>query len=55
MRKGFLELKVRAALAYYARKRFGLDRAPDTVKPQDQQIVLANALEVERALASLGQ
>jgi hypothetical protein len=53
MRKGSLELKVRAALTYYAQKRFRLDRAPDTVKPQDQQIVLANALEVQAALARL--
>jgi hypothetical protein len=50
MRKGALELKVRAALTYYALKRLGLDRAPDTVKPQDQQIVLENRGEVEAAM-----
>jgi WYL domain len=55
MTKGILRIEVRAALAYYARKRLGLDRAPDTVKPNDQQIVLANPEEVHALLTRLGQ
>jgi predicted DNA-binding transcriptional regulator YafY len=50
MKKGTLELSVRAALTYYARKRLGLDRPPDSVRPQDQQIVLENADEVDAEL-----
>jgi hypothetical protein len=53
MVKGFLELEVRAALTYYARKRLGLDRPADAVKPQDQQIILTNDEEVCAALIRL--
>jgi predicted DNA-binding transcriptional regulator YafY len=53
MKKGRLELRVRAALAYYARKRLGLDRAADAVKPQDQQIVLTNAEEIQARLTAV--
>ena len=53
MKKGNLELTVRAALTYYARKRLGLDRPPDSVRPQDQQIVLENSDEVDAELHRL--
>jgi WYL domain len=53
MVKGFLELEVRAALTYYARKRLGLDRPGDAVKPQEQQIILTNDEEVCAALERL--
>lgn len=55
MKKGSLELTVRAALTYYARKRLGLDRAAVSVKPQDQQIVLENSDEVEAVLRQFGE
>ena len=55
MKKGSLELTVRAALTYYARKRLGLDRPADSVRPQDQQIVLKNTDEVEAALSRFGE
>src|SRR5216683_2928621 len=55
MKKGSLELRVRAALTYYARKRLGLDREVDSVRPQDQQIVLENSDEVEGVLHRLGK
>jgi len=54
MRRGILELEVRAALTYYARKRLGLDRRADTLRPHDQQIVLVNVDEVEAVLQELG-
>ncbi len=54
MTDGILKIEVRAALAYYARKRLGLDRASATVRPNDQQIVLANAEEVQTLLMRLG-
>jgi hypothetical protein len=54
MRKGTVGLQVRAALTYYACKRLGLDRPPDTVRPQDQQIVLENRGEVEAAMQEFG-
>ena len=53
MNKGSLKLTVRAALTYYARKRLGLDRPPDSVRPQDQQIVLENSDEVDAELHRL--
>lgn len=53
MKKGIVELGVRAALAYYTRKRLGLDRAPNSARPEDQQIVLENLAEVEAALRQL--
>lgn len=54
MKKGALELRVRAALTYYTCKRLGLDRWPDSVRPQDQQIVLENRGEVEVAMHKFG-
>jgi predicted DNA-binding transcriptional regulator YafY len=53
MKKGRLELRVRAALAYYARKRLGLDRAAEAIEPQDQQIVLTNAEEIQPRLTAV--
>jgi predicted DNA-binding transcriptional regulator YafY len=44
MAKGVVEIEVRAAFAYYARKRLGLDRPPEHLRPQDQQIVLLKAM-----------
>lgn len=55
MKDGVLQFEVRAALAYYARKRLGLDDRPDTARPRDQQIVLINADEVQVRLANLEQ
>jgi len=53
MKEGVLELGVRAALTYHARKRLGLDRTAEAAKPQNQQIVLTNAEEVQALLTSL--
>jgi predicted DNA-binding transcriptional regulator YafY len=49
MTEGRLEIEVRAAFAYYVRKRLGLDRPPEEKRPQDQQIVLQNAAEIDAA------
>jgi predicted DNA-binding transcriptional regulator YafY len=46
MRGGKTEIKVRRALLYYALKRLGLDTDPGVRRPQDQQIILLNSLEV---------
>lgn len=46
MRGGMAKIKVRRALLYYALKRLGLDTDPAARKPQDQQIVLANAEQI---------
>jgi predicted DNA-binding transcriptional regulator YafY len=48
MKKGRLQIEVRAAFAYYVRKRLGLDQPPEQRRAQDQQIVLLNAAEVDR-------
>src|SRR6056297_731551 len=47
MRGGRAKIKVRRALLYYALRRLGLDTDPATREPQDQQIVLLNAAEVD--------
>jgi predicted DNA-binding transcriptional regulator YafY len=47
MRGGKAKIKVRRALLYYALRRLGLDTDPATREPQDQQIVLLNAAEVD--------
>jgi predicted DNA-binding transcriptional regulator YafY len=52
MRDGELEIEVRVAFAYYVRKRLGLDRPADQSRPQDQQIVLLNAMEVDAIFAA---
>jgi hypothetical protein len=43
---GKVKIRVRRALLYYALKRLGLDTDPAARKPQDQQIVLANAEQI---------
>lgn len=43
---GLAEITVRKSMLYYTLKRFGLDTDPEARRPQDQQIVLANAAEV---------
>jgi hypothetical protein len=42
MEDGTAEIRVRRSMLYYTLKRLGLDTAPDTRRPQDQQIVLLN-------------
>jgi predicted DNA-binding transcriptional regulator YafY len=44
MENGSVTIPVRRALLYYALKRLGLDTDPAARKPQDQQVVLINAL-----------
>lgn len=51
MRNGGLAIEVRAAFAYYVRKRLGLDRPARERRPQDQQIVLLNSAEIDAACA----
>ena len=46
MQNGRVVISVRRALLYYALKRLGLDTDPAARKPQDQQIVLLNAVEI---------
>lgn len=46
MQNGRVVVSVRRALLYYALKRLGLDTDPAARKPQDQQIVLLNAVEI---------
>lgn len=43
---GLAEITVRKSMLYYTLKRLGLDTDPEARRPQDQQIVLANAAEV---------
>ena len=47
MRGGKANIPVRKALLYYALKRLGLDTDPAARRPQDQQIVLLNANELQ--------
>ena len=54
MTDGVFEVPTRACLAYYCMRQFGLDRAPDEVKPERQQIVLLNREEVEAVMAETG-
>jgi predicted DNA-binding transcriptional regulator YafY len=55
MRGGKAKIKVRRALLYYALRRLGLDTDPAAREPQDQQIVLLNAAELDaRASTVIG-
>jgi len=47
MRHGRARISVRKALLYYALKRLGLDTDPAARRPQDQQIVLLNGIELD--------
>jgi predicted DNA-binding transcriptional regulator YafY len=49
MRGGRAKITVRRALLYYALRRLGLDTDPAARRPQDQQIVLMNAPEIEHS------
>jgi hypothetical protein len=49
---GQTEIKVRKSMLYYTLKRLGLDTDPSARRPQDQQIILANADEVYALLGS---
>jgi hypothetical protein len=50
MTSGSAKISVRRALLYYALKRLGLDSAPGSRKPEEQQIVLiASGAEMRRA------
>ena len=51
---GEFEVTTRICLAYYCMRQFGLDRRPNEVKPERQQIVLINRDEVEAAMAETG-
>jgi hypothetical protein len=46
MRDGTAKIKVRRALLYYALNRLGLDTDPAARRPQDQQIVLLNRIQL---------
>lgn len=46
MENGSVTIPVRKALLYYALKRLGLDTDPAARKPQDQQIVLLNPVQL---------
>nr|WP_247651350.1 WYL domain-containing protein [Roseovarius autotrophicus] len=55
MRGGKTKIKVRRALLSYALRRLGLDTDPAARRPQDQQIVLLNAADLDaRAAAFIG-
>ncbi|EDM71444.1 hypothetical protein RAZWK3B_14524 [Roseobacter sp. AzwK-3b] len=47
MEEGRAQISVRRALLFYALKRLGLDTDPSARRPQDQQIVLLNAVSNE--------
>jgi predicted DNA-binding transcriptional regulator YafY len=47
MRGGRAELKVRRALAHYAKQRLGLDLDPAARTPQDQHIVLVEERDAQ--------
>jgi hypothetical protein len=54
MTGGSAKISVRRALLYYALRRLGLDSAPGSRKPEEQQIVLlASSAEVRRAEAEM--
>lgn len=50
MEGGRATIPVKRALLYYALKRLGLDTDPSARRPQDQQIVLLNADEINSAM-----
>jgi predicted DNA-binding transcriptional regulator YafY len=50
MTRGRLEIRTRAALVEYTLKAFNLDPRKQEVKPEAQQIVIANFKEIERYL-----
>lgn len=54
MEDGVVEVTTRACMVPYLRKRLGLDKDPDGLKPNEQQIVLLNRVEVEKALRASG-
>lgn len=49
MKDGVLAVEIRTCMVFYLQRQLGLDRDPNTVEPQRQQIVLLNREEVERA------
>lgn len=51
---GQADITVRKSMLYYTLKRLGLDTDPAARRPQDQQIVLANAAEVFALLGRSG-
>ena len=54
MEGGVITVTTRVCMAHYVKRRFGLNRDPKTVSPKDQQIVLLNTDEVERAIREAG-
>lgn len=54
MAGGGFEVTTRVCLAYYCMRQLGLDRKPDEVKPERQQIALTNRDEVEAAMVEAG-
>jgi len=53
MRKGRVEIPVRAALVHYMRRWLRLDLDPRQAKPEQRQVVLLNVEEVEQRMAEL--
>ena len=49
MQGGSTKIRVRRALLYYALKRLGLDIDPAARRPQDQQIVLLNKIQINQS------
>ncbi|MBR9800809.1 WYL domain-containing protein [bacterium] len=49
MTDGVIEMTLRLCLAYYLERQFGLDRDPDHLEPERQQVVLANRDELMAA------
>jgi hypothetical protein len=54
MVNGELAVETRACFSFYLERRMGLDRDPDTDRPERQQIVLLNPEEVKRARVETG-
>jgi hypothetical protein len=54
MGDGVVEVTTRACMAPYLKRRYGLNKDPRKVSPKEQQIVLLNCDEVERAMRDAG-
>ncbi|MFZ6755473.1 WYL domain-containing protein [Undibacterium sp. Dicai25W] len=50
MKNGYLEVKTRAPLVYYTLKTFNIDPKIQDVRPEAQQIIVANFSEIEKYL-----
>jgi hypothetical protein len=54
MEGGVVAVTTRACLAPYLKRRYGLQKDPNKVSPKEQQIVLLNRDEVDRAMREAG-